>query len=113
MKLDKIQRDFLLETFFKDENFARWKDIAEELIDKGECVVAGEDSPWMGGIGTFITTKPTPDNYVGCCILTFDLEKFVNPDCSFFMEKHGIYIKQILAKKADIDTEVNSLLKMG
>lgn len=65
----------LLLKFFETKEFPDWKVIAEKLIETGECIVAGKDCIWIGGIGNFISTKPA-DNAVGCSLYTFNLEYF-------------------------------------
>ena len=65
----------LLLRFFAKTQYAGWKNIANALIDKGECIVAGEDCIWRGGIGNFIETEKT-EGLIGCLKYKFDLEYF-------------------------------------
>lgn len=109
MKLDEIQKDFLLETFFKDESFAGWKSIGESLLDTGKCTIAGESCPWMGGIGNFITIAPASGDCVGCCVLSLDLESFVSKDHAFFQESYDAYLNNLNNKCAEINAQLESL----
>jgi len=47
------QRQFLL-TFFTNHEVVGWQNIADNLLNKGQCIVAGKDCIWKGGIGNFI-----------------------------------------------------------
>lgn len=75
-ELNSFQKKFLLDSFFKNEDYAGWKNIAVQLIENGECVVAGSDCIWIGGVGNFITTTKA-NKYVGCTLYELDLSKFM------------------------------------
>ena len=77
MELKPTQKEFILEKFFKNESVPGWRGIAEKLLDKGKCIVAGEDCVWRGGIGNFISTQPVKDAYK-CSEYTLNVEAFMN-----------------------------------
>jgi hypothetical protein len=78
-QLTKTQKDFLIEKFFKNEKFAGAKNVAEKLLEKGECIVAGEECIWRGGIGNFIKTTKADDVF-GCLKYSFNLEYFMTSE---------------------------------
>ena len=92
MELKPTQKEFIIERFFKNDAFAGWKEIAEKLLDKGKCIVAGDECIWRGGIGNFISTKPANDAYK-CSEYTFKLGYFL--DSSFYKENAVFYKKKI------------------
>ncbi len=65
----------LLLTFFENEKYPGWKNIAEKLIETGKCIVAGDECIWKGAIGHFIHTTKA-EGAIGCSLYTFDLEYF-------------------------------------
>jgi len=70
------QIQFLIEHFFsKDTTITNTSEIARKLILDSTCIVAGLENPWKGGIGNFITDKPTPGAY-NCTTLTFNKADF-------------------------------------
>ena len=77
--LTEQQTEYLLENFFKNENFAGWKNIAKTLLEKGKCVVAGEYCIWDSYIGNFIETKKAFD-FFGCLEYHFNLETFLKSE---------------------------------
>lgn len=101
--MNQTQKDWLLETFFKNENFAGWRNIAEKLIEKGTCVTTkqGEDI-WRGGIGNFIGSRDY-DGGVDLIILTFDIDNFCSEHNAFFMEYHDAHVEKLVeaSRKAD------------
>jgi hypothetical protein len=101
-------REFLLNTFFKNERFSGWKGIAENLIDKGECIVAGTDCIWKGGIGNFIKVEEAND-LIGCIKYIFDYNDFVSKDNLFFMEYYTPYLEDLKYEAEKIEKEIKSL----
>ena len=94
MKLTTIQKEFILDRFFRfnHENSAEWKTIAEKLIDGKEPIVAGEECIWSGGIGNFIDTEKIDEAY-GCLKYKFNAGKFL--DSPFFRDElKNEYIKK-------------------
>lgn len=95
--LTEYQKTFLIDTFFKNENYAGWRNIATKLVENGRCLVAGTECIWKGGIGNFIKTEEAK-NAVDCTEYYFDLEYFLTS--SFFKEyKEQKYNKLVLEKQ--------------
>lgn len=76
MNLTEIKKEFLLNNFFKNEKFPGWRGIAANLIERGECIVAGEECIWKGGVGNFIKTS-VAEGFFGCTRYEFDLTSFL------------------------------------
>ncbi len=95
--LTQNQKDFLLNIFFVHEHYSGWKGIAEKLLDKGKCVVAGDRCIWSGGIGNFIKTKEHAD-YFGCLEYTFDIKIFLGSQ--FYTFVYNEYMKE---QEAELD----------
>ena len=72
IKLTDNQKEFLLNYFFKNDKYIGWKNIGTTLLETGECIVAGTDCIWVGGIGNFIKTETTTSLYK-CLEYKFDL----------------------------------------
>ena len=66
----------LLLKFFENSKYPGWKNIAEELIDSGYCIAAGNECIWIGGIGNFITTKKV-GNLIDCLEYHFSKDEFI------------------------------------
>lgn len=94
--LTKNQFEFIL-NFFLNEKYPGWKNIAEKLIKKGKCIVAGKDRIWMGGIGNFIETNDT-DEAVGCMLYSFDVANFLESE--MYKEKA---LANLQKKKEDLE----------
>lgn len=77
-KLTDNQKEFILQ-FFKHGEYAGSRFIAIKLIDTGQCIVAGTECIWRGGIGNFIKTSPA-ENTVECSLYEFDLEYFLRSE---------------------------------
>lgn len=75
-QLTSNQKEFILETFFKNEKYAGWRNVAEKLLEKGECIVAGKTRIWIGGIENFIEMEDAKDA-IDCSLYKFDLEYFL------------------------------------
>jgi hypothetical protein len=106
MYLTNYQKRFLLDNFFKNEDYAGWEVIARKLLEKGECVVAGTESIWWGGIGNFIKVE-TAENLIGCSLYKFDLEDFLNS--RWYREVRNNYHNVLLSKKREIDEECEDI----
>jgi len=90
------QIEFINNYFFKNyDNYdcgCGWDNIARKLIKDGECIVAGDDELWRGGIGNYIKYTPA-ENAIGCSLLTFDKESFLQS--AWFKEQVGYYLKEL------------------
>ncbi len=64
--LTEHQKQFLFDNFFEQQEYAGWKSIANNLLEKGSCVVAGSTCIWIGGIGNFMKISPAPEPSIGC-----------------------------------------------
>ena len=95
-ELKKYQKEFLLNTFFKNEDFPGWKNIATKLLENGSCIVAGNDCIWKGGISYYIKTNQT-DNFIDCLEYVFDFETFKQSD---------LYKEQVYMKLQDLKDEL-------
>lgn len=107
-------KKFLL-TFFENNFYAGWRNIATTLIKDGECVVAGNSCIWVGGIGNFIKIEEAPD-YIDCVKYKFDLAEFKKS--SYYKEALINYLddlrdKQIklLEEAKQYETEIETLVK--
>ena len=98
MKLNEQQRSFIID-FFIDDKLPGWKQIAEALIDNGECIVAGDKCVYNGGIGNFIKTESAND-YVNCLKYTFDIEYFMSS--MYFQERLVNLIEDVNKKLEDL-----------
>lgn len=100
-KLNETQKEFILETFFV-ESCAGWKTIGTDLIENGECIVAGTTRIWIGGVGNFITIEPAIGT-VGCSLYKFDLESFLSSDS---------FKETVELKYQDLSMELNETTKV-
>ena len=107
--MTQIQKDFLLEYFFKNESYAGWKNIAVKLLDYGKCIVAGNNCIWVGGIGNFIKTNHA-DDLVNCLEYTFDLEYFLSSE--WYKQISNEYIAILSQKKNDIIAKYNDICNL-
>jgi len=107
--MNTIQKNWLLETFFKNEQFAGWRSIAEKLIDEGKCVTTMQGADiWVGGIGNFIKQK----NYnagVDLIELTFNVKEFASMDNMFFLEYYNHELKRVSEKQEELIKYSNSI----
>jgi hypothetical protein len=106
--LTENQINFLLEYFFTEPH-PGCKNIAIELINKGTCVVAGDNCIWCGGIGNFIKTKKA-DNAVGCLLYQFDLDYFLSSE--WFKSIHNGYIAMLSDKKREIESQYEDICNL-
>ena len=75
-ELTEHQMEFILLNFFHSYEHPGWRNIATKLIEHEECIVAGTECIWMGGIGNFISVSNS-NNLVGCMLYEFDLKSFI------------------------------------
>ena len=99
-KLTDIQKNFLFEHFFKDDQYAGARNIMDSLLENGRCIVPDHcngRSIWIGGIGNFIKTEEAPGT-IGCITYVFDLNEFLNSELFYdkldqerkaFVEEHN------------------------
>jgi len=106
MKMDNTVKEFIVNTFFQNQQYPGWKGIAYKLIDQGSCVVAGLQPIWVGGIGNYMNYT-TPEDLVECTKYTFNLEVFL--ESKWFREIAELRLAEINTKKTLLETEMNSL----
>lgn len=108
INLTDNQAGFLLDYFFKNEEFAGWANIATKLLTKGNCIVAGKKCIWKGGIGNFIQTEEA--DFIDCIQYTFDLEYFLSSE--WFKEIHNGYIAELSIEKQRLEDKYNEIIKL-
>lgn len=102
-KLTTNQIEFLLKHFFQNPRYADWRNIAINLLNTGECIVAGDKCIWLGGIGNFIKTEPAK-GAVCCSLYKFDLQNFLSSECHKEVKKE--YEKDLLKKVRNCENEL-------
>jgi hypothetical protein len=111
--LTEHQRNFILETFFKNEQYVGWKNIANKLLEIGKCIIPGDINTrlWVGGIGNFISIKETSDEFVGCIEYHFDLKEFLTSE--YYKDISNCYLQDLNEKVNKLETELEELLKLA
>ena len=107
-KFTENQTQYLL-TFFENDEYTGWKNIALKLITNGKCIVAGEKCIWNGGIGNFIETKNMEDA-IGCLQYEFNVDNFMNSN--YFKELINNKISQLSDNKRRADEEYNDICNL-
>jgi hypothetical protein len=105
-KLTDYQKHFLLENFFKNEKYAGWRSIAMKLLETGQCIVAGKECIWVGGIGNFIKTEIAKDA-VDCTLYKFDIEYFFNSE--WYKEVRNARASILMNKKRELEQECEEI----
>ena len=101
--MKKNQKTWLLNVFFKNEDFAGWRNIAEKLIDTGSCITTNQGKDiWIGGIGNFINSESYGGG-VDLIELTFDVNKFCSKENLFFMEYYDHYVEELRLEKKEAE----------
>ena len=104
--LSDYQKKFFLNYFFKNEKYAGWKNIATKLLETGQCIVAGKECIWLGGIGNFIKTEDAKDA-VDCLLYTVDLKYFLTSE--LYKEISNGYISILSSKKRELEQEYEEM----
>jgi hypothetical protein len=104
--LSQEQKDFILEHFFKNEDYAGWKNIANKLLDTGKCIVAGDSCIWKGGIGNFIKVDTAKDG-VDCLEYKFNVSSFLTSE--WFKEIKGHYMAIEGKKLHDLQNKLSEI----
>lgn len=95
--LTKIQKDFIIETFFQPNSYlGRLSAIL--LLDFGDCVVAGSDCIWVGGIGDYIKISPVKKDY---SLYEFSFEDFMKSE--LYKQGYLDYREGLLDLDVDIE----------
>lgn len=106
------QENFIIEKFFKNENFAGWRNISEKLVQEQTVLTTCNHTDiWWGGVGNFITSYES-DKGVGLWEYNFNLEGFLSSE--WFKEVaideiQKAYLRQVTAK-AEYD-QLSNLVK--
>lgn len=109
-KLNENQIIFILKNFFNIDDISgdsRHTQVARRLLEKGSCIVPGENQLWRGGIGNFIQTKPAVDS-VDCTLYIFDIDAFLNS--KWYKEHAIIHLKNIETKMMSIQKEYDEIM---
>lgn len=93
IELDNVSKEFLLQYFFNNLQYAGWKNIATKLLETGECVVGGDNCIWIGGVGNFIKTSAADEGYFGCLKYVFDFETFLTSE--YYLEIRANYLIEV------------------
>lgn len=104
--LTDYQKNFLLDYFFKNEKYVDWKSIATKLLETGQCIVAGKECIWIGGIGNFIKTEESKDA-IDCTLYKFDLEYFFTSE--WYKQIRNEYASILSSKKRGIEKECEEI----
>jgi len=107
--LSEYQKNFLLDYFFKNEKYVGWKSIATKLLETGQCIVAGKECIWIGGIGNFIKTEEAKDA-IDCTLYKFDLEYFFTSE--WYREIRNSYASILASKKQEIEQECEEIANL-
>lgn len=105
-KLTNYQKEFILNYFFKDDKHIGWRNIGTTLLEDGECVVAGTECIWVGGIGNFIKTEKAK-NLVDCLLYKFDLKEFLRS--AWLKEVLSNYIPIIEKEKEELKIKLGEI----
>lgn len=105
-QLTEYQKEFILKNFFISDQYPGSKEIGLKLLEKGECIVAGNECIWVGGIGDFIEIEKT-DKYIGCVLYKFDLELFLNSE--YYREIRNKYHSILSNKLREIEKECEEI----
>lgn len=106
--LTNYQKEFILKYFFENEKYAGWKNIGTTLLETGECVVAGTNCIWFGGIGNFIETE-LAEGFFNCLKYKFNLDYFLSSN--WYKEISNEYLSTIIEKQSTNRKEYQELEK--
>lgn len=77
--MNKNEKELLIELLlplFENFKYPGWKSIATELLNQGECIVAGDNCIWIGGVGNFIKLESNT-NFIDCNNYVLDYDSFI------------------------------------
>ena len=106
--MDKIQKDFIIETFFVN-SYAGSANIAEKLLTVGSALVAGDTPIWLGGVGNFIETK-TYAEAPNCLLYKLDLNALLTS--AWFQQELRMKIVKLTVEADALGRELNSLKEL-
>lgn len=108
-KLTDIQKNFLFEHFFKDDQYAGARNIMDSLLEDGRCIVPNHHngkSIWIGGVGNFIEIEEALGT-VGCVTYIFDFNKFINSE--LFYDKLNQEREALMEEYSKLKERMDSL----
>jgi hypothetical protein len=103
------QREFLL-TFFVNPEFNGWRNISEKLLNTGQCIVAGKECIWKGGVGNFIKTSDA-ENAVDCLLYKFDLEYFLSSE--WYKERRLNLLSMLESDLKDLKERIEDISELN
>lgn len=109
MTLTPSQKQFILDRFFKRLDVTNWLEIANELIEKGQCVVGGSERIWKGGIGNFIEVIQD-DEAFDVMLYKLDLQGLLASD--WFQDSLLAYIQDASEQLMNESIRINELTTM-
>lgn len=109
-QLTSNQKEFLLENFFKNEEYAGWRNVATKLLESGRCIVAGKTRMWIGGVGNFIQMEDAHDA-IDCTLYKFDLDYFMTSE--WYKDIYSQYISILYNEKLSIDTKYKEIADLN
>ena len=109
MTLTPSQKQFILDRFFKKLDVTNWLEIANELIEKGQCVVGGSERIWKGGIGNFIEVIDNEEAF-DVMLYKFNLDEFLSSE--MFNRELADYINQASVDLMKESIRINELTTM-
>ena len=98
----------LLLTFFQDERHPGWRNIAEALIEAGECVIPNCSDSQVGGVWNFVD-RENAIGFVDCVKLKFDLDYFKSS--VWFKEHLTLFLAQKVKKREEIQEQLDEVNK--
>lgn len=103
------QKSFILDRFFKRLDIINWKEIATELLDKGQCTVGGSEHLWKGGIENFIEVIHN-DGAFDVMLYKLDLKGLLASD--WFQDSLLAYIQDASEQLMNESIRINELTTM-
>jgi len=107
-KLEDSQIEFIINHFFKHDEYSGWHNIATALLDHGYCFVPGTKCVWQGGIGNFIKVEEFPE-LIDCVKYTFYLEEFLSSLWLNDVVYQHLYVlrKELVEAQQKVDEWIN------
>lgn len=103
--MSEALKEFIFQHFFRKDVYPGERSIAYNLMEKGECIVAGTTRLWHGGVGNFITVTPA-EGTIGCSLHVFDKQSFL--ESAIFVLMLREYVAE---KRKNLKENINALKK--
>ena len=88
-----------MNTFFLNEDYSGWANIARKLIETGSCITT--ENIWTGGIGNFIDCESCPEG-INVVKLTFDVKAFCSKENLFFMDAYNYHMEKLKGRLEEV-----------